>query len=589
MFNIRRPFKLLNLSIDTPKCRSHSIKLSNTIYSSSKISEEERLLFENTQLQFQIHQKEEEIKMYKIKLNQCQPKIGLNIDNAQQKQNVKKLQIYIKQLELDLLQKSKTIEDLKKQMSLTKFQELQIEALAFQQECQKLMKQFSKLNKLLNYKNNGIDLFELYENLENQIKNLENVNKTQVSVIHQLQDEQQKYKNQIEQLELENKNLQRENRKVLQILNQNNTPNQTKLLNRNQFLLEDQEISQLKAKITYLQNQMTKQQNQKEKYIQNLLSIIMDKEDQIQAYEKQKIIIKEVSKPDQQTLDSKYQQCIQHIKSEYSIYEDILIDIPPQLSLIKQISMRKKQNASDLQKSQYLELNSQIDEEPYSRNLDQDDSIVENEYRTKKLPKINTYEVQIIGRKLKFELQTKLIPLNYLDQIFDCTDQEYQDITVEEIILILSAEPFMMVDEKERLLVARYLIEDNTQDYVLHNLLNSNSITIIKSVFKQLLGKYQLFSKQEKQNIEQQLKDIFLRFQYKILDSLQQQCNVKNNNQKVKECSLADFEAILKSCEIALLPRQMEYLNLINFSFCKQIEILHYSELLDYFCNVKSL
>lgn len=48
MFNMHRPLKSLNLSIETPKCRSHSIKLSNTVYTRSKISEEERLLFENT-------------------------------------------------------------------------------------------------------------------------------------------------------------------------------------------------------------------------------------------------------------------------------------------------------------------------------------------------------------------------------------------------------------------------------------------------------------------------------------------------------------------------------------------------------------
>ncbi|CAD8209978.1 unnamed protein product [Paramecium octaurelia] len=589
MFNIRRPFKLLNLSIDTPQCRSHSVKLSNTIQPSSKVSEEERLLFENTQLQFQIHQKEEELKKCKIKMNQCQPKIGLNIENSQQKLNVKKLQLYIKQLELELLEKGKSMEDLKKQMSLTKFQELQIEALAFQQECSRLIKQVSKLTKLLNYKSNGVNLYDLFENLENQNKNLERAHKIQESVILQFQDEQQKYKNQIEQLELDNKNLQRENKKVLQILNQNITPKQSKLLNKNDYLQEELEISKLKVKISQLQKQMIKQQNQKEKYIQHLLQIIMDKDDQIQAYERQKIIIKEVSKPDQLTLDLKYQQCIQQIKSEHSFSEDMSFDLPPQLTLTKQISVRKKQNISEQQRSQFLELNSQIDEEANSRNLDEDESFVETEYRTKKLPKINYYDVEIIGRKLKFELQQKLIPLSYMDQIFDCTDEECQDITVEEIIQILSAEPFLIVDEKERLLVARYLIEDNTQDYVLHNLMNSNSINIIKSVFKQLLGKYQLFSKQEKSNIEQQLKGIFVKVQYKILDSLQQQSNLKNNNQKIKECTLNDFEIILKSCEISLLPRQMEYLSLINFQICKQIEKLRYSELLDYFCNIQSL
>lgn len=54
----------------------------------------------------------------------------------------------------------------------------------------------------------------------------------------------------------------------------------------------------------------------------------------------------------------------------------------------------------------------------------------------------------------------KSIPLIYLDQLLNYYDDS--EITIEEIIDILSKEPFMMDDEREKLLVARYLVEDNT-------------------------------------------------------------------------------------------------------------------------------
>jgi hypothetical protein len=41
-----------------------------------------------------------------------------------------------------------------------------------------------------------------------------------------------------------------------------------------------------------------------------------------------------------------------------------------------------------------------------------------------------------------------------------------------------------MEDEKERLLIARYIIEDNSLDYIFHNLKNSNQVSIVKSIIK---------------------------------------------------------------------------------------------------------
>jgi hypothetical protein len=55
----------------------------------------------------------------------------------------------------------------------------------------------------------------------------------------------------------------------------------------------------------------------------------------------------------------------------------------------------------------------------------------------------------------------------------------------------------MMTSTDDRIILARYLVEDNTKDYVIFNQDETANINIIKSVFKKLIGPYKLFDEKE--------------------------------------------------------------------------------------------
>lgn len=51
------------------------------------------------------------------------------------------------------------------------------------------------------------------------------------------------------------------------------------------------------------------------------------------------------------------------------------------------------------------------------------------------------------------------------------------------------------------MLVARYLIEDNNKDMIILDLNATNSVVIVKSIFKKLIGKYEIFTKEEEDEL----------------------------------------------------------------------------------------
>lgn len=51
-------------------------------------------------------------------------------------------------------------------------------------------------------------------------------------------------------------------------------------------------------------------------------------------------------------------------------------------------------------------------------------------------------------------------------------------------------------------LLARYLVEDNQEDFLIYDEERFNDVTIVKSVLKKLIGKYQLFEREELINIK---------------------------------------------------------------------------------------
>lgn len=65
-----------------------------------------------------------------------------------------------------------------------------------------------------------------------------------------------------------------------------------------------------------------------------------------------------------------------------------------------------------------------------------------------------------------------------------------------ELVEILSASPFNITSNKQAVLLARYLIEDNTQQIVEFTPLECNDTFVIRSVLKNIIGKYYLFNEE---------------------------------------------------------------------------------------------
>lgn len=80
----------------------------------------------------------------------------------------------------------------------------------------------------------------------------------------------------------------------------------------------------------------------------------------------------------------------------------------------------------------------------------------------------------------------------------------------------LNSHPFYVESEESRILIARYLIEDNIQDHVEYDLERTNKMHIVKSIFKNLIGKYTILNQEEDQKLKQSVIHVLKPFLFEI-------------------------------------------------------------------------
>lgn len=86
-------------------------------------------------------------------------------------------------------------------------------------------------------------------------------------------------------------------------------------------------------------------------------------------------------------------------------------------------------------------------------------------------------------------------------------------VKIEELIPILIDEPFSLENEEQALLLARYLIEDNSDHYIELDLKHSNKLITVQSIFKKVVGEYKITSYDEEKKLKEEIylvKKLFL-------------------------------------------------------------------------------
>ena len=83
-----------------------------------------------------------------------------------------------------------------------------------------------------------------------------------------------------------------------------------------------------------------------------------------------------------------------------------------------------------------------------------------------------------------------------------------ESVTIEEMMDLLAQEPFGIKDQANALLIARYLIEPNEDDYILLDISRSEELSVLKSVFKKFVNDYKLINERSERLLVQALDDV---------------------------------------------------------------------------------
>lgn len=116
------------------------------------------------------------------------------------------------------------------------------------------------------------------------------------------------------------------------------------------------------------------------------------------------------------------------------------------------------------------------------------------------------YKLSIRLRVLRLEIPA-ILKVVLAHQYF--RDQANIDhLNVLSIIEIIGRRPFDLKRPKEIALLARYLVEDNSEENASFSLNNWNTLEVVCSIFKHLLGSYETFKEEKNAEIKTRLKTV---------------------------------------------------------------------------------
>ncbi|CAD8082922.1 unnamed protein product [Paramecium sonneborni] len=533
--------------------------------------ESETFIFQNNQLKGSRNSLDYEIQFQNNKNQLFERQLILNGTTDNNKTFITILKEQIKKLELDLLDKVKEIDQYKKMSLVTQYQELYVE-----------LQNYQKLVLLQNYEildlkeqirdQQQLSIEDLYQLQEKKIQNLLLQNHEFKTENAKFKTEKNYYFSQLESTQIE---LSIKEKEILKLTNQVKQLEQ-KLKNNLYMPMTRQQIFKESVENAHLQEQLKEQQKKfednliiKQQEIDNLKQLIKNIEK-----EKCKMEQKQISLSEKTNSLIEIQKIEQKLNINQQEQSQSLVDQSSQQS--------QKQNTKkiDLTKKQIQEIDiNMID----SNIIDKEQYAQTSSRKEKKIIRVNFYEVQQFGMEIRFKLLGREVSIQKVEDLFNKYEKS---VKIHELLDMLLQEPFKIQSYEQRKLIARYLVEDNYEDYIVYDALRSNDTSIVLSIFKQLIGKYELFQKEEIFKIENELKQIFEKIQYSFNYAIQQ-LTIKKKYLKQGQCERVDYEQAIKYTEISLTPRQLEYIYFLNYTFYQDLSIIYYQNVMTYFNKSK--
>ncbi|CAD8195219.1 unnamed protein product [Paramecium octaurelia] len=516
--------------------------------------ENQKLKHLNQQLCFQIKLDEKE---------QIEKRTTQEVSDDQMNSNQsQRLAEKLKQARLLLQEKQIEIDNLKKSTRYMRLQEMENELCTTKLKFEFLNKQFNEILRTESDVNKFQKLTVQTIELEEQLRQFQNSHQKQKKKILNLRQElltcqamKEKYKKQYEQAQADFEKFKKDHEQEIQ----KKKKYKETIENLNQQLADKQAI------IQSLQNELDKQRmlvSQKQRQFKDL-------EDQYQTKKSWLTNKREAPTLFQEILDEKVNK------------NNIIITDDEMIASVKVGSDSKIILEDDIkEKSQIIPNRISVESAKEEQKVSQIiSSIQETEQVKQKLPRVNFSDVENIGKILKYQLLSQKIPIEDIHTFFD----QKQEITISELVDTLSAYPFNIQDSKQALLLARYLIEDNSQQFVDYRPSQVNDICVIKSVLKNVIGKYTLMNEEQQQQIMQTIAQQVWKFRQMIVEQIKIVLQKKTNSQFCEFCDENDFKGALQSSNIILDEKQKEFLGQYIFKEFNGNKLFDYKVLIDKF------
>ncbi|KRX05716.1 hypothetical protein PPERSA_09856 [Pseudocohnilembus persalinus] len=381
------------------------------------------------------------------------------------------------------------------------------------------------------------------------------------------------------------------------------------LQEQNDLLVSKYDIEERKIKFNLLQQQKLKQDLD----LQELISKQMeqDKNSQIENERKKKEMQKELEKK-QQMEKNKSQDDIYNIPKKQ---EPILLDMKQQLILEKEQeleSLEKKKAELDTMQIQRAKISNKQFQEMSEKKAHLKTVISNLEYKLEQIEEVLEEELQtlpidhmpnfskgafqemftitndILNKKQDNNLKKDLFYRMRIKNI--SFEQASRKITPDKIQLkghgtiydmvqILQRPPFLISNNQDALLVARYLVEDNQNDFYELNYSKSQNLDVIRSIFKNLIGYYKLYSEDEEFEIWENLSKIIQQYN----NGLQQESSTfKPDYEETGILSPNLIQKVFRSV-IEITPQQLDYIYLRLFEFSNKYQEMDFKLLPDIF------
>ncbi|CDW75040.1 UNKNOWN [Stylonychia lemnae] len=198
-----------------------------------------------------------------------------------------------------------------------------------------------------------------------------------------------------------------------------------------------------------------------------------------------------------QNLQQKLQEKVQELGKEsqekekfrglYEKYQDLVVQLQTQLE-DGGVSVPKKQN-STIQKSNPEQQQKSI----HDTNKSQQDQLKASQKSVDKLPKVDPSKLSQTILALKLKLQSKAFKYEQLKDFFFKPYQPENDVSIKFLSEIFDSNG---IEDKQSLLLARYLIEPSDQSQVIYDVELSKKQKLIVTSLSKMIGQYQIFNDQ---------------------------------------------------------------------------------------------